>query len=68
MPDKEIKQIRRIFTLADQHKAVWHGGWKRHIPAFVLQHMSARQLNDAIKDHQIYTYKVKGKLFKKQLS
>lgn len=65
MPDKEIKQMRRIFTLALQHKAVWHGGWKRHIPAAVLQQMSALQLHQAIKLHQIYTYKTKGKLLNK---
>ena len=63
MPDKEIKQVRRIFTLADQHKVVWHGVWRRHIPAAVLQHTSGRLLRDMVRAHQIWTYKTKGKLF-----
>ena len=60
MPNKEIKRVCRIFTLADQHKVVWFAKWKRHMPASVLQHMSARMLRDEIKNHNVYTYKLKG--------
>ena len=65
MPDKEIKRVSRVFTLADQHKVVWHGVWKRHIPAAVLQHTSARILRDLIRNHDLWTYKIRGKLLKK---
>lgn len=60
MPEKQITKMEQVFFLADLRLAVWHGEWKRHVPAAVVQHTGARKLQQLIDDGMLWTYRRKA--------